>query len=164
MAKGVKVVDRGLNDLIKRYRGLTKNQEARVGVQGKEARDRGTRLAGGPTNVELFTIHEFGAPKAGIPARSSLRAVADSNEKRYQRMLADEVQTAFKRKSDVRKALLKVGETFRADVISAIKAGIPPPNTPATLARKKGETTPLIDTGSMIGSLSVYVGPRRLKR
>jgi len=57
--------------------------EAGVRGDGKE------RTGGGPSNVEIGTIHEFGAttPTTVIPQRSWLRATVDANERAYRRLL-----------------------------------------------------------------------------
>lgn len=142
--------DHGLKALLKNVAGLSQNHRVTVGIQGPEA----VAEHGSVTNAELGMIHEYGASKAGIPQRSFLRATADKGKAKYQKLLLEQAKTVAKSGVNPLQALYVVGETFRTDVIDRIRAGIAPPNTPETLARKRGETTPLIDTGYLIGAIT----------
>ena len=144
--------DNGLARFARSVRQLGAGYRVTVGVQGSKA----AAMHGDVSNVDLATIHEFGAPSAGVPQRSFLRATADADKARWRRRLAEEVAKIVREGGDVRKALHIVGEEFRAAVIDRIKQGIPPPLQPETIARK-GETTPLIDTGALIGAITVVV-------
>jgi hypothetical protein len=151
----IKDRDTGFNAFFQGIRQLG-SMRVKVGVQGREAAQV---RPGGLTMVGLATIHEFGAPTANIPQRSFLRSTADANRGTYARVLEGAVKKlvkkpqAFKAKAE----LFRLGERVRADVIKRIKAGIPPPNTPATIAGKKGENVPLIDTGQLISSITSVV-------
>ena len=156
----VTVKDHGLDAFmrtIKAFSGLG-GLRAKVGIQGPQAEKVGKR-EGGPTNVELGTIHEFGAPSVGIPARPFLRPVADERMPHWRTRLREEAEAAIAGRVDPRRALVTVGEEFRTAVIDRIKAHIDPPLAESTIARK-GEDVPLIDTGSLVGSISSVVGPK----
>jgi len=144
--------DNGLREMLRRFRGLS-DWRVRVGVQGVQAQaPRGF----GMTNGDLAVIHEFGAPKAGIPARPFVRPPLDTKEAHWRGRLASALEAAVKSGGDPKQALHVVGEELRAEMVDRVKAGIPPPLQEATIARK-GEDTPLIDTGVLIGSISVVV-------
>lgn len=153
MAVKVKDVDTGWKKAVaamKDARGYC----IKVGLQGEEAEAD----HGGVTVVELGTIHEYGAPQAGIPSRSFIRATFDEHRKELEQEVTEAVRKGTSGKEGHLKGqLLIVGERMRSRVIAKIRAGIPPELKPATVARKGGETTPLIDTGVLIGSLSTVV-------
>lgn len=153
MSVKVREKGRGLADLQRRFKQLGAGYRVTVGVQGRDADAQHT---GGITNSDLAAVHEFGAPSVGVPQRSFLRSTADEGKTRWERRLSEEIARVALEGADVRQALHVVGEEFRAAVIDRIKAGIAPPLQPSTIARK-GETTPLIDTGALIGAISVLV-------
>jgi len=151
MATKVRVVDRGwrkIADNMKR----TPQVKAKVGIQGPEAEtDRG-----GITNAGLASIHEFGSPARGIPERSFMRSTFDDKQKNYQKEL-DRIAGSALDGAELEGEMLLLGEQYRADVIDKIRSGIPPPLSEITIARKGGEATPLIDTGQLLGSISVVI-------
>lgn len=132
---------------------------ARAGVIGESAKaDHG----GGLRNVDLAVIHEFGAPAAGIPERSFIRAPFAANRQKYLGNLGRAIAGVYKGKLPMRTALLLVADQMASDQRKAIAAGIPPPNSPATIKRK-GSSKPLIDTGQLRQSLAsdVVLGGKR---
>jgi hypothetical protein len=147
--------DTGERAFYKAFASLGKLR-AKVGVQPPEASDS---HEDGITFVELMTIHEFGAPAAGIPQRSPLRSTADINQRKYLDGLAKVVKTAKESPDKAFAALNELGEAVRGDVVGRIFGGeIEPPLAPATVARK-GEATPLFDTGALANSVTSTVGP-----
>ena len=128
----------------------------KVGIQGSEAAEI---RAGGISMVRLGITHEFGAPRANIPQRSFLRSTGDANRAKYARLQEGIVRRLGKNPKaiDVRRELFRLGEIVRADVIKTIKARIAPPLKAATIARKKGDDIPLIETGQLINSISSVV-------
>lgn len=151
MAVKVKDTDKGWKRIQRAFAKLGPGMSVAVGIQGAVAT---AAHSGGVTNVELGAIHEFGAPKAGIPQRSFLRATADENVNRIAKRFEVIARGVADGGTATEGGLLQIGEEFRALVIDRIKAGIPPPLQQATIDRK-GESTPLIDTGALIGSISV---------
>lgn len=146
--------DKGFSKFFKRLRELD-GLEAVVGIlakQGAQVRE------GGITMVELGTIHEFGAPGAGIPQRSFLRSTFDENRNKYDRLLKDATKGVVSPRtaSVPKRALFKVSQVARTDVVKKISSGIPPPNDPATIARK-GSSLTLIDKGLLRGSIMAEV-------
>ena len=151
----VKVKDTGWNKL-KRTCSKVNEKVVAVGIQGKEAEQD----HGGTTNVLIGSVHEFGAPNKGIPQRSFIRSTETKNRKKYQKELDEAAGKCIDGK-DFEAALLLVGEQFRADIINAIKKGIPPPLSAATIAKRKGDATPLWDTGQLVNSLSAVVRKKK---
>lgn len=158
---GVKIFDRdrGLNRLIRGLKAMSGGLWAHIGIQGAAADESGSR-DGPVSNVVLGVIHEFGAANDRPPARPFLRPVADERKAHWNKRLSEEYAKVVVEQADPRRALMVVGEEFRAAVIDRIKGGIAPPLKAATIKRK-GESTPLIDTGSLIGSISVVLSKDR---
>lgn len=151
-SSGVKVKDRGWNAMARNVARSPK-VSARVGIQGPEAEiDRG----GGLTNAGLASIHEFGSPARNIPERSFMRSTFDEKQRVYQKEL-DRIAGAVLGGVRLEGEMLLLGEQYRADVIGRIHSNIPPPLQPATVDRKQGEATALIDTGQMINSIRAVV-------
>jgi phage gpG-like protein len=155
---GIKFIDRGWTRIQKMLR-QTKHRAAKTGIQGKLAA-AATPEHGGMSNVALGVIHEFGTTDdAGttiIPERSFIRSTYNENLKKYQKRI-DALAKLLAQGIDIEGELLLLGEEFRADIIKKIHSNIPPPLDPATIARKKGEETALIDTGQLINSLTTEV-------
>lgn len=154
MASDVKVVDKGWEQIKKNLAGLQAGKVASVGVQGENA----SKDHGGLSNVELYSYHEFGdmAGTGHPPERSSLRSTMADKEADYQKELRKIAKGVFEG-GTAEGHLLLLGEKYRADVINKIRSGIPPELAESTIARKKGEATPLITTGQLINSLSAVV-------
>lgn len=134
--------------------------ESRVGIQGPEANQQGERNPG-PTNAELAAIHEFGI---GVPQRSFLRSTFDEERKKYLRVMRKGFRSVVDGKRKLASVFLEVGETYRKDVIKKIKSRIPPPTKIRQGRDEKGQFAkkdpPLIDTGTMVGSISTIVKTR----
>ena len=111
----------------------------------------------GDRNAKLANIHEFGAPKADVPARPHLRPAFDANKKRYQRIVTEGLKTAIDLKAFHIDALMTiVGGAYRSDVIKKIESGVKPKVARKTQERKtaKGQgTTSLIATGQYKNSI-----------
>lgn len=130
---------------------------AKVGIQGEKALEQheGSEL----TIAEVGAVHEFGAPSANIPTRSFLRSAYDSDPKKWEGELRKELSEVIKKKgTNYKHALTVVAEKLRTTIIDLINAGIPPPLKPATIARKGGESTPLLETGALRGAITAVVG------
>lgn len=143
----------GLEKLRKLARELSIRPQVKIGVLGA-AVYHGDEL----TNAELAAIHEFGAPRAGVPERSFLRSTADQKRRQWIDLLTKVLEKAVEGKTTPQVALELVGQKAVADVVAHIRtgAGIPPPLKPATIAAK-GSTRPLVDTGRLVQSISYAV-------
>jgi phage gpG-like protein len=149
----VRVVDRGANALLRR---LAKSREVvRVGIlddSPKKAREGD----GGRYNLEVAAVHEFGAPAAGIPQRSFIRATVDLNAGEIARLQHATMTAYVQGKVTLRQGLDRIGMKVAAMMQKRIAAGIDPPLSPATVAKKKS-STPLVDTGQLRSAVTWLV-------
>lgn len=121
---------------------------------------------GGIDNVRLAAIHEYGAPKAGIPSRSFLRSTMDDNKEVYFGMLIKAADAILESRTTIANALSIVGMKAQADIQARIRSQTGfAPLQPATIARKRrltragseGPVKALIDTGQMLASIAYKV-------
>lgn len=149
----VKVDDRVFKELREKIRGIGKAY-VKVGVLEAngttEAKD-----GDGLTIAELAAIHEYGAPRANIPARSFIRRTFEESTG-AESLRAFMVRTArglIQEKLEVNQALNQLGAFAQSMIKNRIKEHIPPPLKPATIKRK-GSSTPLVDTGQLINAIT----------
>lgn len=159
----VKVIDRGWEDIKARMQALRGGTaEVRVGVQGAQAtaNHQGTAL----TVAQLATIHEFGKtiqqPRMHrtirIPERSFLRATIDQYQEAIARRQVLLTQGYLLGKFALKPALELLGQYVVGLVKQRMANGIPPPNSPWTIAKKRS-SKPLIDTGQLRNSITYQV-------
>lgn len=148
----VVVKDHGAAAMLARARSL-RGARVKVGVLDdatKEGHDGGSVEM---SLLEVAAVHEFGAPSAGIPQRSFVRATVDEQRpeiERLQKALAAQVLAG---KLDPSAALELLGAKVAAMVQTRIAAGIGPALKPETIARK-GSSKPLVDTGQLRSSIT----------
>lgn len=105
------------------------NKSVKVGVMGKADRSRGGKAAGPGENtrpignVELAVIHEYGAPKANIPARSFLWSTMKVNRKAYADLIASLQKGIINKKLTVSQALNLLGMRVANDAKNRIADG-----------------------------------------
>lgn len=133
---------RGMVEQMKRG-----NTYVKAGVVGPQAEAD----HGGLTNALLAMYQEFGTDK--IPARSFVREPFAEHKAQYLAGLRELLPQVVEGKMTARKALGLIGLKMSADMKAAIIKGIPPPNAESTIAAK-GSSTPLIDTGKLLSSIS----------
>lgn len=111
---------------------------------------------GNAETAGIAAIHEFGAPGAGIPARSFMRSTLAEKQKAWAKIAAVRLKAHL---DDIREALEVVGAVAAQDIQDKIKAGIAPEVKPATIRGRSvsKEPTPLIDTGNLLKSISYEV-------
>jgi hypothetical protein len=155
MAPAGKVIDkdRGMKRILKQL-DAAEGWQVTVGVHGQDADERDD--ADEIDNVALMVIHEFGAPGAGIPERSSLRAAFDKNVRKYTQILLIGARRIVDGTGTPKQAVGLAGEAAVADVVNLINAGIPPPNTLATI-EAKGSSTPLVAEAQLKASVKPVV-------
>lgn len=151
--------DHGWNDLARFFRrngGKTPAAKAGiVGAKGAAMHEDAKHEDGQPmSNADLALVHEFGADR--VPERSFIRAAFDANRERYIEQFKTLIGAVYDRKLTLRRALGLLGQQASSDMRNKIRAGIPPPNAEATIARK-GSSKPLIDSGQLINSVSYEV-------
>ncbi len=115
---------------------------------------------GSVNNAELLYLHECGVPSHNIPSRPVLKpAIAQDNVKEMiEKLMKEAAEEALVHgnKAKAEQCFEKAGMAGRDACKSYIAAGVPPPNAPSTIARK-GSSLPLVDTGSMMGSITYAV-------
>jgi hypothetical protein len=160
----VRNVDRGLARVAARLVG---KHSVRVGLLADAPKQvRATNAETGKPEkqdseaslLQIAVYHEFGAPRANIPARSFIRAGVDELRTEIvnaQGALARQIAAL---KIDGRTAMERLG----ARVVGLLKArmsrGIEPPLLQATIDAK-GSSKPLIDTGQLRSAITWIVEP-----
>lgn len=110
------------------------------------------------TIAELAVIHELGAPAAGIPERSFIRASLERARPEMVQFIAKLAKAVVLGRITSAQAHGLLGEWAVAKVRDYILEGqgVPPPLKDATIARK-GSARPLVDTGQLLHSISYAV-------
>ncbi len=149
MPRAVKIIDRdrGLKALVRRVK-KARSRAITVGIHSGEG---GAPTAGGAAVADVASIHEFGLGNS--PERSFVRAWAEENESENHDVLRKLGELVVKGRNTVDDGLEKAGVFFAASMQKRIQGGIPPELAESTIERK-GSSTPLIDTGQLIGSIT----------
>lgn len=153
----VRVVDRGADELVARMRALRNTKASvRVGVLSDAPKKEREGATGKYSLLEVAAVHEFGAPRAGIPARSFIRGTIDERTEDIARL--ERVMLAKVVAGDIalKPALDAIGAKVAGWIQQRIAAGIEPALSPATVAKKKS-STPLVDTGQLRSSVTWLV-------
>ena len=126
-----------------------------VGVFGDEGDNE--RQGAEITNVELATIHEFGAKY--VPQRSFIRAGIDKSRGDLGKLVEKLFNGVITGKFTAEQALELLGEQGVAEVRKYVRDGdgVPPPLAASTVNRK-GSSRPLVDTGQLVQSITHRVG------
>lgn len=148
--------------------GIPSDDERQPGELGSE-----TRVQSAIGNAALAYIHENGSPAQNIPARPFFQPGVNESKDRWASYLEQAGAKAFEGNATAMdRALHAAGMTAVAAVKNRIAAGIPPPLAQSTVdARRKrskgssyrrkaataADTTPLIDTGQMINSITYVI-------
>lgn len=148
--------DRGLKGWRDRLRTLGRREVA-VGILGPKA--DAAEDDGPKTVLFVATIHEFGAPRAKIPARSFVRAYVDENSSKIKALQSKLFVDVLAGKLTPDAALDRIGAVVAAGMQARISRGIDPPLSPKTIARK-GSSKPLINTGQLRSSITWLVRKR----
>lgn len=144
--------DTGWKDIHNRI-ALVARSKVKVGVlepdAGKTHPLRDTLTVG-----QVATMQEYGSSRAGIPERSFLRVVANTNHETAKRGLIEAARAAIFQGGGFMSRLQALGEEFRLLVVERILSGhIPPPLAPFTV-EKKGHSETLQDTMTLSHSIS----------
>ena len=155
MANRVRITDRdkGWKALMRRAQKAARGRAVTVGVHSGEG---GAPAGGGSLSVaDVATIHEYGLGNS--PERSFVRAFADEKRDEANEVEAKLVGAAIMGKGgSIDDALERFGTWLVGMMQKRIRAGIQPGNAPATEAAK-GSSTPLIDTGQLVSSITYKV-------
>ena len=161
MADGLAVWKKLLKNL-----GEAADYEAHVGIQGDKAGQQHDDESG-LTTVEIAAVHEFSGPSDKPPGRPFIRPPLYENEEHWKSKLAEMLREVIEKGANPKQAYRRIGEELRKAMIDRVKAGIPPGLADSTIThrnrRNKGaeDNVPLIDTGTMIGAISVDVVKRK---
>jgi len=145
-----------IKNLIEGWNFFLKN-EVVVGITQESNSARGDA----PTNAELLYLHDQGSPASNIPPRPVLRPAISQPEvrDRIQTLMRDAAVEAIVNgnKEKCEQNFHKAGMIGRDACKKYITdGGKLAPNAPSTIARK-GSSKPLIDTGSMLSSITYAV-------
>lgn len=113
---------------------------------------------GGTPVAYVASIHEFGAPGAGIPPRPFMRPAMAQYGPAWMVALGDGVKSVLRGGMSATQLLEAVTARAAGDVAKSIQAVTAPALKPATI-RRKGFAKPLVDTGQMVQSVTNRVGP-----
>lgn len=153
----VRVVDRGADALVARVRALrASSASVRVGILSDAPKKEREGATGKYSLLEVAAVHEFGAPAAGIPQRSFIRATVDEHAADIARMERVMLAKVVAGEIALKPALDAIGAKVAGWCQQRIAAGIAPALSPATVAKKKS-STPLVDTGQLRSSLTWLV-------
>lgn len=144
---------------LRRKVGGLARATVRVGVLASRGGNEIHDPDSGLTLIEIAAIHEFGAPAAGIPERSFIRATAELFQGELARLQARVARAILAERLTVPQALGLLGAWLVAKIKARMVAGIAPPLALATIARRKkgsgkGTHKPLIDTGRLYNSIN----------
>ncbi len=142
--------------LLKRVAGI-ETAHVKVGVIGSEA--SAAHGGTGLTNVEIATIHEFGAPRAGIPERSFIRSTFQVRRDELGNIQAAAARGLLDGKYTVDRAFGLIGAWAASAVREQITKYGPflfSPLAARTIAAK-GSSAPLVDTGQLVNSIAFVV-------
>jgi hypothetical protein len=155
MSARVTVKDHGLAKLradLEDLRRLT----IRAGIQGADASSRHPR---GDLSVgEVAALMEYGSDDGRIPARPFLRHTSESTATKMREALRGAVSDVVDGRAETADALAKVGADLRDEIRETIERASEwaVPLAASTIARK-GHDRPLVDTGTMLDSVSFVV-------
>ena len=122
--------------------------EVVVGVHQGDSNGEGQQIA------EYAAYNEFGTEK--IPERSFMRSAFDENQQAISQDMANRYAQVQAGTITVYQALGLIGLRHQDQIKNKIDTNIPPPNAPATIA-KKGSSHTLIDTGAMKNSIHYII-------
>jgi hypothetical protein len=148
----VKDVDHGYQQLVKRVFAFSRPTIS-VGILEEDG--NAPHGKGDVTIIEVAVWQEFGTEN--IPARSFIRAWFDENEDKLREELKTLMVEVVKGTRTKEQILELLGQRAVGQIQARMAESIPPPNAPSTVARKRGSTTTLIDTGVMRSAVSYRV-------
>lgn len=142
--------------IVEGVRKMAGSRTVKVGIFGAKG---GNEDDGGVSVLELATIHEFGAPGAGIPERSFIRAGVRALQKtpEFAKIVGKLGASVFKGPGPRERALGILGVYASNQVKKYVTKGKNlTPLKPATI-KAKGSSRPLVDTGRMVNSITYVV-------
>ena len=118
--------------------------------------------------AELAVVHEYGSEKRNIPARPFMRETGKRERKNVARLYAAMYPLFLRGELTLRQFLARLGVYYAAEMKETITEhgkGLFKPLRHSTIARKKGSTTPLLDTAGMKNAItSVVTKPEDVRK
>ena len=148
--------DPGFRKLLKKFNDMNEFTVA-VGLFPEAGYEPGTEI----TTAQVGAVHEFGSKDGRIPQRSFIRGTVTEMTDEILAMQADHLSYVLAGTITYENALKRIGLTVKQRIQARIREGIDPANKDTTIARKRGKSTPLIDTGHMLNSITYKVRMRR---
>lgn len=150
------VVDKGYNRIMSDLHKFTREEGITIGIhEDKAKRDSEDGEAVETNNAYIGLVHEFG--RGHNPERSFLRKPFDEHVGEITQKIANAAAAIMTGRLTPTGALNQIGLFGVSLSKEAIRKGIPPALQPQTVKRK-GSSTPLIDTGQLINSIRHKVG------
>lgn len=142
------------NALANVKRRLNTNYAIAVGFPSSKTKS--IEYPNGQSVIMVAASNNFGVPELGIPRRPFMSIAREPAIKKvrpmYRKLTSKLVKGGISQK--------KIAQIIAPEVVTVFKKVIvdlrQPPNSPATIARKKSDN-PLIDTGLMVQSLTYEV-------
>jgi hypothetical protein len=106
--------------------------------------------------IDIACINEFGSDDGHVPSRSFIRAWFDEAEPKLREELIGLMRSVLAGKRTKEEILNILGQVAVGQVQERIARQIPPPNADETI-RRKGSSTPLIDTGALRAAITYAV-------
>lgn len=142
------VRDRGYAKVIATIRDVATGHVT-VGVHG----DAGDEQDGTPLAV-VAAANEFGTET--IPARSFIRSTIDESKEEIRSVQRRALTAVVLGRITPARGLGIIGQLVQSKIQAKIASNIPPPNAPATIA-KKGSSRTLIDSGNLRQAITYTV-------
>lgn len=135
---------------------LAEDPLVKVGVLQERGSEKEHEDSDGLTVAAVATFHEFGGEledgTPNPPRRSFIQATARKYRQKINQAKVRILRQIHAGQISVEQGLGVLGEYITGLMKKEIRAGIAPPNAPATIAAK-GSSTPLIDKGQLIGAI-----------
>ena len=147
----VHVNDKGFKELRRRFGQINRARVA-VGIfEDAPPTEDGFSMA------NLAAVHEFGSSDGRIPQRSFIQSTVDVNTNEYQKEFERKTDNVVTKGASASGELFKFGQRIRRDIINRIRGGEITPALQQSTIDRKGSSTPLIDTGALLGSINARV-------
>lgn len=158
MKSGLIVKKDNLANVLEATRALTYNRVMAGIPQDKDERRDDDELG----NADIGYLMENGIPEANVPARPHLVPGVRNVQARITDLMRQAGQLAMEGKTEgVLRALNAVGLTAQSSIKAVIRAGIPPPLAPSTLAARKAKgfkgEKPLIRSGQYLAAITYVI-------
>jgi hypothetical protein len=150
--------DLGFKDFLEEIKKY-KNAYIEVGLRSEPTNGSPTVNDKGVNIAEYAAANEYGV-LGKIPARSFIGSTIDENNEVYNAIIVDGIKKVGEGVT-ANTHLTKLGIKVQSDIKVKIGSNILPPNAPSTIYKKTkgkgGNTTTLIDTGTMRNAVSYKV-------